>query len=73
MDIQEIELLSALAEARSEELEQGDIDMIWETKDGERIAYSELTVSHIENIIKYFDFSEGDMPNLFAERKKRAD
>jgi len=55
-----------------EDLEIGsDEKQIWETKEGKEIKYKDLTTNHIQNIIRFFKYTEQDKPNLFSELEKR--
>ena len=52
-------------------LRASDKDKNWVTKDGVDIDYEDMETSHILAVIKKFNFTKKDMPNLFKELKKR--
>lgn len=48
-----------------------DEDKVWVNRNEEEIPYEKLETSHIQNIIRMFNFKRKDMPNLFRELDKR--
>lgn len=52
---------------------EGEFDdqKFWVTREEKEIKYEDLSSPHIENIIKKFEYTKEEMPNLFEEYEKR--